>query len=84
MPELVLRKELENLKQFNKDLKWFQDNYDILKPRYKGKYVAIRNGIVIDNDQNAHILLTRLKRDFGDVTSLVVEYINEQETAYIL
>jgi hypothetical protein len=84
MSEIILEKELEKLKKFNKDLNWFQDNYAKLKEKHKGNYLAIKDEKVIDHDNNVDRLLERLKEKYEDTTSIVVEHINEHRYIYAM
>ena len=84
MPELIHNKEIEKLKQFKKDFDWFQNNYLDLKKNHIGKYVAILNETLIDNDKSLNKLMSRLKKKYEDTNSIVVEHINEKKEIYIL
>ena len=84
MPELLHDKELNKLKQFKKDLDWFQNNYNDLKNDYKNEYVAIKDESLIDHDVSLNHLLNRLKNKYDDTNSIVVEFINENKEIYIL
>jgi len=84
MPELVLTPELRKLRRFDRDLAWFQSHYDDLKKKYKGEYVAVKDRMVIDHDENLTALFDRLKEKREDISSLVVEFISEEKVEYIL
>jgi Family of unknown function (DUF5678) len=85
MPELVEKKEqLEKLKNFKSDVDWFQDNYESLKDQYKGQYVAIKNKTLLDHDNDADKLLERLSENYGDISSFVVEHIDENKYVYVM
>jgi hypothetical protein len=87
VPELIHdEKELEKLKNFNRDLMWFKANYDEIKSHYKGQYVAIKDEEIIDSDTDVMKLFERLRKEkkYDYVSSLVVEYINEHKAEYIL
>ena len=43
MPVLVSKQKAE-FQKFDKNMKWFQDNYEKLKEEYAGKYVAVSEG----------------------------------------
>lgn len=84
MPELIYdEKELEKLKNFNRDLMWFKANYSEIKSHYKGQYIAIKDEEIIDSDKDVMILFERLRKKY-DTSSLVVEYINEHKAEYVL
>lgn len=84
MAEALLAREIGSLKRFDNDMKWFQDHYPQLKRKFKGQYVAVKDKAVIDHDKDATMLMTRVKRQQGDITSLVVEYLSDKPIEYIL
>ena len=52
--------------------------------RYKGYYIAIRNGKVIDKDKDYFKLLERLKRRYGDLIDIVIDYVPEKPVELII
>ncbi len=84
MPELVVENELEKLKKFNRDVEWFQNNYENLKKDYKGEYVAINNQKVIGHDKDLNILIKKLKEQNEDISSFVIEQIHEHKYIYAM
>lgn len=83
-PEVLYYKELQELKKFNNDLRWFQDNYENLKKQFRGEYVAVKDARVVDHEKDYHLLLKKLKRTYPDIRNLVIEYINEQKKVFVL
>jgi hypothetical protein len=55
-----------------------------LTDQYKGEYVAINNSQAIDHDKDADILVDRLRKQYEDLSSFVIENIPIQPSAYIL
>lgn len=84
MSQMLLAQELKKLRRFDEDIAWFQKNYAQLKRKYRGEYVAVKNHEIVDHDKDAKTLLKRLKKKFGDLGSLVVEYISERKVEYVL
>lgn len=84
MSQMLLAQELRKLRRFDEDVEWFQKNYAQLKRRYRGEYVAVKNQEIVDHDKDAKTLLKRLRKKFGDLGSLVVEYISERKVEYAL
>ncbi len=52
--------------------------------RYKGYYIAIRNGRVIDKDQDYFKLLERLRKKHGDLIDIIIDYIPEKPVELIV
>ncbi len=84
MTELILSREIRTLRKFDSDMKWFQAHYEALKRKYKGQYVAVKGGKVIDHDEDADQLLRRLKQRYGDTSSMVIEPISARQFRYVL
>jgi NurA-like 5'-3' nuclease len=84
MAEILLKDGLEKIKKFNENLKWFQSHYEELTDQYKGEYVAINNNQIIDHDKDVHILVERLRKQYGDLSSFVIEHVPAQPSGYIL
>lgn len=84
MPDMMLTPELKKLRRFDKDLLWFQENYETLKEQYKGEYVAVKNKRIIDHNPDLTTLLDRLKEKDEDPSSLVIEFISEKKVQLIL
>ena len=52
-------------------------NY-LLQHGYRGKYVAIHNGTVVDSDDNEINLIRRFFQEFGDV-SVYIDRVSEKD-----
>jgi hypothetical protein len=68
-------------KKFKENYLYYVNNYDDLKERYKGKFIAIENGVVIDEDSNELELIRRLQQK-GDFRHIFIQYINDQNNTY--
>ena len=84
MRELVLSEEIKKLKKFDSDLAWFQAHYAQIKKTHKGEFVAIKNQRIIDSDKDSEELIKRLKRKYGDISALAVEFVSDKNFEYIL
>lgn len=84
MPQVMYRRETDELKAFNRDIAWFQANYGKLRESYKAEYVAIQNRKVIGHDKNARALVRRLRNKGTDPSKLVVEFINPTHKVFVL
>jgi len=52
--------------------------------KYKGYYVAVRGGKIIDKDKDFFTLLKRLREKYGELTDIVIEYIPEKPVELIV
>jgi hypothetical protein len=82
MSELAL--QMKKLKKFDEDIDWFQAHYGIIKKRYKGQYVAVRNRKIIDHDEDGDLLLARLKKKGVDTTTVAVEFVTGKKFQFVL
>jgi thymidylate kinase len=74
---VVWKDELEKIKRYNENLKWFQAHYLELTDNYNGEYIAINNNQPIDHDRNVHALMKRLKKEYEqDLSSFVIERVH--------
>jgi len=79
------------LDNFKRDLAWFKANYDDIKLRFKGRFIAIKDKEIVDSDRDVMELFKRLNRRLGnkndkyyDISTMVIEYIDEFKAQYIL
>jgi len=84
MTRIILQSESEKLKKFNENLKWFQAHYEELTDHYGGEYVAIHNNQPVDHDRDVYTLMKRLKREYGDLSPIVIERVRAQYTSYAI
>ena len=75
-----MHKDLNKLKKYKSDVEWFQEEYSRFKIKYKGEYVAIKSKRLLDHDKDPNLLIRRLPRK----SDLVIEYVNEDHSAYIV
>ena len=80
----MYKNEIARLRLFNKDLRWFQDNYEDLKKNFKGEYVAISESKIVDHDRDLHEILRRLREKGFDTSSMVIEFVNPEHKVFVL
>ena len=57
-----MEEEMQLLKNFEEDSKWFHDNLDLLrKQKFTGKIVAIKGGRVISSGENMNEVIQILE-----------------------
>jgi len=83
MPVLVSKQKAE-FQKFDKNMKWFQDNYEKLKEEYAGKYVSVSEGKVILCDKDARVLIKKLREQYGDIGAFVIEFVSKHKMELIL
>jgi len=83
MPVLVSKHKKE-LREFEKNMKWFQSNYEKLRESYAGEYVAVNNGEVVIHDKDARALIKRLRKQYEDIGAFVIEFVSKEKFELIL
>jgi len=52
--------------------------------KYKGYYVAVRGGRIIDKDKDFFTLLERLRKKYGELTDIVIEYVPDKPVELVV
>ena len=65
-------------------MKWFQKNYEKLRERYAGQYVAVNESKVVMHDENAKALIKKLRDRYRDIGPFVVEFVSKEKIELIL
>jgi len=81
---ILLSRQKKDFKAFEKNMKWFQDNYEKLREQFSGEYVAVNNGQVVMHDKDARTLISRLRQQCEDVGVFVVEFVSKEKIELIL
>ena len=80
----LLSNRLKRLESFDSDVLWFQNNYGVLKRRFKGNYVAIKGKKVIDHDRDPVVLIGRLRKKYGNTSTIAIEFVNQHNIKFLL
>lgn len=81
---ILIERQKEEFRAFEKNMKWFQDNYEKLREQYAGQYVAINKGKVVMHGENAKALIEKLREEYGDIGAFVVEFVSKEKIELIL
>ncbi len=79
-----MKEELKILEEFEKDSKWLADNYGKVKEKYVNKFIAVKNKQVIDNDDDFHKLIKRLRDKGEDLRRVVIEFVPPEDVVLVL
>jgi len=72
------------LEEFEKDCRWFSDNYDKLEKKYLGKVVAVKGRKVIAVGESVEDLVKQLSEMDVDVGTVYMGTIPPKGVAFIL
>jgi hypothetical protein len=79
---IVLDKEFDQLREYEKDFDYFDDNYDELSNKYKNEFIAIKNGYIYHNKE-LEGLLQMLKTNKIDSSHTFIQFIRDKNIRYI-
>lgn len=83
MPVLLSQQKKE-LQKFDKNMKWFQHNYEKLRKSYAGEYVAVNNEEVVMHNKDVRILIARLRKQYKNIGAFVIEFVSKKKYELIL
>ena len=78
---IVVDKELEQLKEFESNFHWYNENHDRLYKDYKNEYVAIKQPKVF-HEKDLQKLLKILKDNYINPAHTFIEFIRDKEILY--
>ncbi|MFH1445166.1 MAG: DUF5678 domain-containing protein [Nanoarchaeota archaeon] len=76
--------ELTILEQAFNNLSWLKDNFKIVQDKFEGKFIAIKDGHIIDSAQNKETLFNKLEKNGVDISTVLIEYIRPKGIITIL
>jgi len=83
MPVLVSKQKKE-FSRFEKNMKWFQNNYEKLREFYAGEYVAVNDGKVVMHNKDARALINSLRDEYEAIGAFVIEFVSKEKLELIL
>jgi len=66
-----------------RSMRWYERNRGKLLRRYRGEYVAIRGGRVIDHDRDFHVLASRVFARLGPVPVFMPKVTAEARVVHL-
>jgi len=83
-PRKLDPKELKTMEQYNNSLEWFMSKYDEIKDTYRGKFVGVYNGSVLDSDEDLNKLKRKIEEKVNDKDSVFKKYVSERDDLLIV
>lgn len=59
------------------DLAWFESDLDRLKSEYNNKFIAFRDGNVIDSDTDVDRLMKKLEEKSVDTSNIFIKFVSK-------
>ena len=73
------------LSGYEENAKWLSSNYEELKKRFNGEWVAVLGKAVVDHDVDLSRLVKRLRKKYPELYSqIAVEFVTTKELDLIL
>jgi len=71
--------------RFEKDAKWLEKEYEELKRKYDGEWVAVFNERIVGHDKSMERLMGRLEAGYPeDFRNIFIEYVTKKGVEMIL
>lgn len=78
-------KELaDKIHEMNENRIWLDKCANTLRKDYPNMYVAVRKGKVVGNDPDMKKLIVRIRKEFGNIDSILIEFISGEDYYMIL
>ena len=75
----------QEIKEFEDDSKWFYEHVsDLIKQKFVGKFVAIKNKSVIASDKDINVVIKIVESDGQNPSYVVIEYVHPEGTVVLL
>lgn len=74
----------EHIKEYEKNQKWFMENFRKLLAKYKDKFVAVWNQKIIDFDDNLEKLVGRVRKTTGNAKGVYTEFVSDKPLEMVL
>lgn len=72
----------QRLRYLMDEMERFRSRHGELWPQYRGQFIALRDGEVLDSDADGGQLYNRLRQQYGDLPILIVEVTDEAEQLF--
>lgn len=76
--------DLQLLKKFEEDSKWFHDNINKLREKFEGRFVAIKNKQPIASDKNIEIVVKAIEEQGENPSYLLIQFVYPKDFLLLL
>ena len=70
--------------KLSSEIEAFRTMHDDLLARYRGRYVAVHDGRVVDHDANRRALYLRIRARFGETPVLIRQVTDQAEREWVV
>jgi hypothetical protein len=80
----IHEEQISHIKEFERNQKWFIENFKPILEDYREKFVAVWNQKVIDADKNLERLSKKVKEKTRNAKGVYVGYVSDKPVEMIL
>jgi len=70
--------------ELEEEMERYRAQHPALLETYRGEYIGLRNGQVLDHDRDGGALYLRLKKEYGEFPILIVEVTDTPEQEFTI
>jgi hypothetical protein len=83
--ELSDPQRLKSIEDYNKNFRWFMDNFEKIKDQNRGKFVAVYDGRVVASDREPDALTKQMETvGISNPNSVFRRYIPEKDDLLVV
>jgi len=71
------------LEEYEREARWFMENYEELLREYEGKYVAIYRQRVVQFDENFDTVIEKVSRNYP-LDRVYIDFVTKEKLSLIL
>lgn len=71
------------LEEYEKEARWFRENYEELLREYEGKYVAIYRQRIVQFDENFDTVIEKVSRNYP-LDRVYIDFVTKEKLSLIL
>lgn len=73
-----------HISEFERNQKWFRENFQRLLKKYREQFVAVFREKVIDHDEDLESLVKRVKEKTKGAKGIYIEFVSDKPIEMIL
>lgn len=79
-----MQSDVEELKEFTKDITWFYNQYKQLLKTHRDEYIAVKNMKIIASGKNVKEVMIKVEKKGIDPSMTLIELVNENLSKMII
>ncbi|MDD5778707.1 MAG: DUF5678 domain-containing protein [Candidatus Thermoplasmatota archaeon] len=76
--------EMQMFARYRQDSRWLMDNYGRIKREYANRYIAVKDGEIIESGDTSSQLFASLRRRREDLRTVLIEFIPPEDRILVL